>query len=81
MPIINIYIYESNIYIYILLVIANFTVLVTYFSIFSTVPLPAVTIFEMITRIRIEQTSELISRSFDLIADRLYSYTMYRKRK
>jgi len=52
MPIINIYmnLTHTYIYIYILLVIANFTVLVIYFSIFSTVPLPAVSIFEMITR-------------------------------
>jgi len=35
------------------------------------VPLPAVSIFEMITRIRIEQANELISRSFDLIADQI----------
>lgn len=37
------------------LAVANFVMLYVYFSIFSTVSLPAVSIFDMITRIRIRQ--------------------------
>lgn len=64
-----------------LLVIATSTVLVTYFSIFSTVPLPAVFDIRHENKNRTSKWTKVSLIRSCRGSDRLYSYTVYRKLK